>query len=304
VIPPISKHTLLCAIAMAIVAGCSVRTGAPVIDRAQDAKAVAAKPVAAAKPAPRPTEARPEFHTARKADTLYRIALDYGLDYRELAQWNGVTELSVISIGPQLRLSPPPGATAATAPLKATGGVQARALDETPSAVGDGGIKTQPSAVRAPYSDQTYAQMAGVKPWPAPKTDPKPQAAGDDGVQWGWPTSGKVINTFNGTTIKGIGIAGKPGQPVVASAAGRVIFSGTATGTLGRLGKFIVVKHNETFNSVYAHNNELHAKYGQTVAKGQKIAEMGSTDSSQVMLYFEIRRLGIPVDPITLLPPA
>jgi lipoprotein NlpD len=91
---------------------------------------------------------------------------------------------------------------------------------------------------------------------------------------------------------------------VVASAAGRVIFSGTATGTLGRLGKFIVVKHNETFNSVYAHNNELHAKYGQTVAKGQKIAEMGSTDSSQVMLYFEIRRLGIPVDPITLLPPA
>ena len=282
-------------------AGCAVRTGAPVVDRGAETKAAAGKPPVAAKAAPRPTDARPEFHTVRKGDTLYSIALDYSLDYRELAQWNGVTELSVISIGQQLRLTPPPGATA---PLKAATGVQARALDEAPTAVGDGGVKTQPSAVRAPYSDQTYAQLAGAKPEPAPKTESKPLAAGGDGVQWGWPTSGKVVNTFNGTTIKGIGIAGKPGQPVVASAAGRVIFSGTATGTLGRLGKFIVVKHNETFNSVYAHNNELYAKYGQAVAKGQKIAEMGSTDSSQVLLYFEIRRLGIPVDPLKLLPPA
>ena len=281
-------------------AGCAVRTGAPVVDRGAETKAAAGKPPVAAKAAPRPTDARPEFHTVRKGDTLYSIALDYSLDYRELAQWNGVTELSVISIGQQLRLTPPPGATA---PLKAATGVQARALDEAPTAVGDGGVKTQPSAVRAPYSDQTYAQLAGAKPEPAPKTESKPLAAGGDGVQWGWPTSGKVVNTFNGTTIKGIGIAGKPGQPVVASAAGRVIFSGTATGTLGRLGKFIVVKHNETFNSVYAHNNELYAKYGQAVAKGQKIAEMGSTDSSQVLLYFEIRRLGIPVDPLKLLPP-
>jgi lipoprotein NlpD len=290
--------------AAVVMAGCAVRTGAPVVDRAAEAKTAPGKPPLAAKPAPRPMDARPEFHAVRKGDTLYSIALDYGLDHRELAQWNGITELSVISIGLQLRLSPPSGATTATAPLKAATGVQARALDEAPTAVGDGGVKTQPRAVRAPYSDQTYAQLAGVKPEPAPKTDPQAQATGDDGVQWGWPTSGKVINTFNGTTIKGIGIAGKPGQPVVASAAGRVIFSGTATGTLGRLGKFIVVKHNETFNSVYAHNNELLAKYGQTVAKGQRIAEMGSTDSNQVMLYFEIRRLGIPMDPIKLLPPA
>jgi lipoprotein NlpD len=290
--------------AAVVMVGCAVRTGAPVVDRTAEAKAAPGKPPLAAKPAPRPTDARPEFHAVRKGDTLYSIALDYGLDYRELAQWNGVTELSVISIGQQLRLSPPSGATTATAPLKPAAGVQARALDEAPTAVGDAGVKTQPRAVRAPYSDQTYAQLAGVKPEPAPKTDPQAQATGDDGVQWGWPTSGKVINTFNGTTIKGIGIAGKPGQPVVASAAGRVIFSGTATGTLGRLGKFIVVKHNETFNSVYAHNNELLAKYGQTVAKGQRIAEMGSTDSNQVMLYFEIRRLGIPMDPIKLLPPA
>jgi lipoprotein NlpD len=301
--PPISKHTLLGAFAVAMVAGCSVKTGAPVVDRSQDVKAAAAKPVAGAKPAPRPVDARPEFHVVRKGDTLFSIALDYGLDHRELAQWNGITELGVISIGQQLRLSPPPGATATAAPLKAASGVQARALDEAPTTVGEASVKAQPKGVRVPYSDQAYAQLAGVKPESAPKPDPKPQAASDDGVQWGWPTSGKVVNTFNGTTIKGIGIAGKSGQPVVASAAGRVIFSGTATGTLGRLGKFIVVKHNETFNSVYAHNHELHAKYGQMVAKGQKIAEMGSTDSNQVMLYFEIRRLGIPVDPVKLLPP-
>lgn len=302
-IRPSLTTRLACALAAAVMAGCAVRTGAPVVERVAEAKAAPGKPPLAAKPAPRPMDARPEFHAVRKGDTLYSIALDYGLDYRELAQWNGITEVSVIGIGHQLRLSPPAGATIATAPLKAAPGVQARPLDETPAAVGDGGIKTQPRAVRAPYSDQAYAQLADVKPEPAPKTDPKPQAAGDDGVRWGWPTSGRIVSTFNGTTIKGIGIAGKPGQPVIASAAGRVIFSGTATGTLGRLGKFIVVKHNETFISVYAHNNALLAQYGQSVAKGQKIAEMGNTDADQVMLYFEIRRLGNPVDPIKLLPP-
>lgn len=303
-IRPFLRTCLACVLTGAVMAGCAVRTGAPVVDRVVGAKAAPGKPPLEAKPAPSPTDARPEFHAVRKGDTLYSIALDYGLDYRELAQWNGITEVSVIGIGQQLRLSPPAGTAAATAPLKAAPGVQERPLDETPAAVGDGGVKTQPRAVRAPYSDQTYAQMAGLKPEPSARTEPRPPPGqeGEDYVAWGWPASGKVIGAFSDSAnLKGISIAGKLGQPVLASAPGRVIFSGTG---IRGFGKLIVIKHNNTFLSVYAHNSELLVKEGQNVAKGQKIAEMGSTDADQVRLHFEIRRLGKPVDPIKLLPPA
>ena len=235
-----------------------------------------------------------------KGDTLYSIALDNGLDYRELAQWNGISDPGVIRIGQQLRLRAP---EAAAAPFRAAPGVEGRPLGEGPAPVAGGAVKSQPRAVRAPYSDATYNQLANLKPDAAAKPDAR-AVAGEDGIQWAWPVSGKVVSTFNGTSVKGIGIAGKLGQPVVASAPGRIIFSGTATGTLGRLGKLIVIKHNETFVSVYAYNRELLVKEGQNVARGQRIAEMGTADADQVKLHFEIRRFGNPVDPMKLLPPA
>jgi lipoprotein NlpD len=293
---------VVCTLGAAIAAGCSVRTGAPVVDRTRDAKAAPAKPAAAVKSAQRPTDARPAFHTVRKGDTLYSIALDYGLDYRELAQWNGVTAASVISVGQQLRLSPPVAAAPAAAPLQAAPVVQARPLDATPLAGGDGSIRTEPKAVRAPYSDQTYAQMANLKPALPPAVEQPPVQGGEEAVTWAWPASGKVIRAFgDGANQRGISISGKLGQPVHASASGKVIFSGTG---IRGFGKLIVIKHNSTFLSVYAHNNNLLVKEGQNVAKGQKIAEMGSTDADQVRLHFEIRRFGKPVDPMKLLPPA
>jgi len=301
VTPPAFKIIVACALSAIVAAGCSVRTGAPVIDRTRDAKAAPAKPSAGVRSAQRATDARPAFHTVRKGDTLYSIALDYGLDYRELAQWNGVTAASVISVGQQLRLSPPAAAAPTAAPLQAAPVVQARPLDATPLAGGDGSIKTQPKAVRAPYSDQTYAQMASLKPELLPAVAP-PGQGGEEAIVWEWPASGKVIRGFgDGTNQRGISIAGKLGQPVHASASGRVIFSGTG---IRGFGKLIVIKHNSTFLSVYAHNSNLLVKEGQTVAKGQKIAEMGSTDTDQVRLHFEIRRFGKPVDPMKLLPPA
>jgi lipoprotein NlpD len=304
VIPPISRYALLTAIAATVGAGCSVKTGAPVIDRAPDARAASAKPGAAAKPAPRPADARPEFHIVRKGDTLYSIALDYGLDYRELAQWNEITATSVISIGQQLRLSPQAVAAPTAVPLKSAPVVQGRPLEGSPVAGGDGVVKSQPRAVRAPYSDQTYAQMASLKPEVSPRDEPRAPSGptGEESVAWGWPASGKVVGAFSDSANqRGIRIAGKLGQPVLASAAGRVIFSGTG---IRGFGKLIVIKHNDTYLSVYAHNSELLVKEGQNVAKGQKIAEMGSTDTDQVRLHFEIRRLGKPVDPMKLLPPA
>lgn len=291
---------LSCGLLAAIVAGCATNRPAPVIERlppqAKAPAAPAAKP--AARAAVTPETARPEFYTVKAGDTLYSIALEFGLDYRELAAWNNI-EPARIRVGQQLRLAPPRGAVAS--PLRApAGSVEAQPLGGERSAVA-GGAKAEPKGVRVPYSDQSYAQMSGLKPEPAAPAKPAPAAKGDDDIEWIWPVSGKVVSPFNEASNKGIGIAGKMGQPVVAAGPGRVIFSGTG---IRGLGKLIVIKHNEKYLSVYAHNRELLVKEGQSVTRGQKIAEMGNTDADQVKLHFEIRLLGKPVDPAGLLPPA
>jgi len=300
--------TLVALAAVALIAGCATTRPAPVVDRMPQAT-----PKPPAKPAPAATRAtpaadqpRPESYTVKAGDTLYMIALEFGLDYRELAGWNNI-DPSRIRVGQQLRLSPPRGAVAT--PLRTPGGaVEAQPLDGSAGRGVAGGAKTEPRGVRVPYSDQAYAQMAGAKPEPLPpkpvaqpQPDVKTAAVAGDDVEWIWPVSGKIVTPFNETSSKGIAIAGKMGQPVVAAGPGRVIFSGTG---IRGLGKLIVIKHNEKFLSVYAHNRDLLVKEGQTVTRGQKIAEMGDSDSDQVKLHFEIRRLGKPMDPITLLPPA
>jgi lipoprotein NlpD len=266
---------------------------------------------------PLPADTRPSTYTVKAGDTLYSIALEHGLDYREVAGWNNIENHNLIRVGQQLRLSAPTtGAT--TAPLKGPAvAVESRPLGATPSVssapVPPGNVRTEPRGVRVPYSDQAYAQMSragepAAKPEvakPEPKPEPKPEVvkpeAGKPGedVDWTWPTSGKVIAGFNGTTSKGVDIGGKAGQPVLASGDGRVIFSGTG---IRGLGKFVVIKHNNAYISVYAHNSELVVKQDQTVTRGQKIAEMGNTDTDQVKLHFEIRRFGTPVDPLRFLP--
>lgn len=292
-------------VAAALLAGCATPRPAPVVDRLPQTTAKPpVKPAPGARVAQPVDQPRPETYTVKSGDTLYSIALEFGLDYRELAGWNNI-DPARIRVGQQLRLSPPRGAVAS--PLRTPGGtVEAQPLDGAGRATA-GGARTEPRGVRVPYSDQTYAQMSGIKPEPAPKPEPQPQpetrtpvAVGDD-VDWIWPVSGKVVSPFNESSSKGIGISGKLGQPVVAAGPGRVIFSGTG---IRGLGKLIVIKHNEKFLSVYAHNRELLVKEGQTVTRGQRIAEMGDTDTDQVKLHFEIRRLGKPIDPATLLPPA
>lgn len=296
------------ALAAAIAAGCVATRPAPVTERTppprKPAPVVAAKPVPQVKPPAVAADARPAFHTVKQGETLYSIALDYGIDYRELAAWNSV-DPSRIKAGQQLRLSAP-AAGVATAPLQAVpGAVVARPLDTPSASVAAENTKTEPRGVRVPYSEQSYAQLAMLTPEAAPDAKPdaalpaqKPGAVREvDGLQWIWPTSGNVIGTFG--SRGGIMIAGRLGQPVLASAAGRVIFSGTG---IRGFGKLIVIRHNDTYLSVYAHNSELLVKEGQTVARGQKIAEMGDTDADRVKLHFEIRRYGKPIDPARLLP--
>jgi lipoprotein NlpD len=299
-----SRLSVLIGLVCLLAAGCAATRRAPVIERAPQARP--ATP-AAIRPAPRQADTQAGFYTVRQGDTLYSIALDHGLEYRELAAWNNI-DPTRIRVGQQLRLTPPPG-TVVTAPLRTSPGtVEARPLASSGAAQAPGpeNIKTQPKAVRLPYSDKAYAQMASLNPEPAAAAQTEPKAGqqqeegkGTDELDWAWPATGRIIRSFNDSTSKGISIAGKSGQPVLAGAGGKIIFSGTG---IRGFGKLIVIKHNKTFLSVYAHNSELLVKEGQTVTKGQKIAEMGNTDADQVALYFEIRRFGKPLDPAKLLP--
>jgi lipoprotein NlpD len=286
-----------------------------------------------------------QFYTVKRGETLAQIALDHGLDYHELAVWNNIENPNVIRVGQVLTLSPP-GATAGgpgsvvTAPLVTAPSIapsnETRVLMTTPGRGNTPTFKTEPRAMKLPYSEQALAQLehppVAAAPLPAasapsspttvpslPATAPasatitkptppssRPESArvpeiDDAKLDWTWPTSGKVIAGFSeGSNLKGIDIAGKAGQPVLASAAGRVVYAGAG---LRGYGKLVIVKHNNTYLSAYAHNREILVKEGQQVSKGQKIGEMGDTDADQVKLHFEIRRLGKPIDPAKFLPP-
>lgn len=291
----------------AFVAGCAATPPAPVSERPRSAKKTATKPRVVA----REPDWRPDVYTVQKGDTLYSIALEHGLDYRELAEANGVEDVNVIHVGRQLRLKPAAQA-ALTVPLKAAPAVEGRLIgSEVPS------VKNAPKPLKLAYSEKAVAQLEGQsaavaapksEPAPAPaklaKAEEKPRPAefsresggeDDDQVDWGWPVNGKVIAGFaDSQNGKGVDIAGKAGQPVFASASGKVVYSGSG---LRGYGKLIIIKHNKTYLSAYAHNSQILVKEGQAVGKGQKIAEMGDSDADRVKLHFEIRRLGRPVDP-------
>jgi lipoprotein NlpD len=202
------------------------------------------------------------YYTVRKGDTLYSIALEHGADYREVAQWNGLTDPTKIDVGQRLRVRPPAGSASVSA-VKPAGAPERRPL-ETP----------QP-----------------VKPLEAAKVV--------ESVQFVWPAKGKVIAGFAEPRSKGIDIDGKLGEPVVAAAAGRVTYVGSG---IPGLGKLVVIKHDGGFITVYAHNKEILVKEQQTVTRGQKIAEIGATDSDRPKLHFQIRKGASAVDPMRYLP--
>ena len=315
---------ILLALAAVLAGGCgSVSTQAPVDDR---------RPAAAAKPAPQaPTPAAApaapaESYVVKRGDTLYSIALEHGADYREVAQWNKLDDPTKLSVGQTLRVAPPPGqpavqvgaARGATAlearPLEGGAGVQ--------QAQGAGATKMGPKALRLPYSEQNLALLtqgdtsaaAAGAPKPAVALAPlaaaatKPEAAkpaaverDPDAIDFIWPAKGSLLAGFENPNSKGVDIGGKPGDPVVAAAAGHVLYTGTG---IRGFGKLIVIRHEGGFSSVYAHNREILVKEGQTVARGQRIAELGDTDADRPKLHFEIRKAGKPVDPLKYLPGA
>jgi lipoprotein NlpD len=282
-----------------VLAGCAVRQGAPVIDRAVTP---AARPAAQNAPASRVVDTRPETYVVKRGDTLFGIALDNGLDYKEIAQWNNLADANRIQVGQELRLRGPESVAQAS-PVRTPGSVESRPLGT--QSQGDA-VKSEPRAGKQPYTEDNVAVMqrgGETRAQPAPRPAPQPQSNApsddDEKLDWGWPVAGKVIAGFSEATNKGIDISGRLGDPVFASAGGRVVYSGQG---LRGYGKLIIIKHNNTFLSAYAHNKDILVKEGQNVLKGQKIAEVGNTDADQAKLHFEIRRLGKPVDPSRFLP--
>ncbi len=286
-------------------------------------------PVVERRPTPRPvvpvsTEQPKDergFYTVRRGDTLLRIAFDHGQNYRDIVAWNKLADPDDIKVDQVLRVAPPEHQTAAvkTMPVEAPPAAEPRTVQPPVPK------KTSPKGDKRPYSDSALAELRGdgaarVDAKVADKQDPpdpvaaRPQpsvaptgvvpgsvvtATDDDKLSWMWPSDGKIVATFDEGKNKGIDIAGKAGQQVMAAGTGKVMYAGSGIRGYGNL---VIVKHSNSLLSAYAHNRSIVVKEGQHVSKGQVIAEMGDSDADSVKLHFEIRQQGKPVDPARFLP--
>ncbi len=250
---------------------------APVVDRSP-------VPATTAATTPLPPGAenagKPGYYTVRPGDTLIRIGLETGQNWRDIQAWNGLVNPNVIEVGQVLRVAPPePVAVAAPAPEQGT------AAQPVPMSNAQGRPLTESSTTTAAAS-------------PAPAAAPTRVPATEE-IRFIWPANGPVIDAFDEARNKGVGIGGRAGDPVVAAADGRVVYAGAG---LRGYGNLIILKHNNTYLTAYAHNQALLVREDQNVRQGQKIAEMGSSDTDRVKLHFEVRRQGKPVDPLNHLP--
>lgn len=266
--------------AMLLVVGCSsTRNRAPVEDHGVGIRpSISANP-AAAPDAPKALPGaenmgKPGYYTVKPGDTLIRIGLENGQNWRDLIKWNGLDNPNVIEVGQVLRVLPP--------------GVDAAAASSKPIA----GAKVETRPLDAKGTSPPVNVAAAPMPPPAVRE-------GDEDVTWAWPSGGTVVAPFDEGKVKGLSIAGRAGDPVLAAADGRVVYAGSG---LRGYGNLIILKHNTTYLTAYAHNQVLLVKEDQSVKRGQRIAEMGATDADTVKLHFEIRKEGKPVDPAKLLP--
>jgi len=313
-------------LAVCLLAACaSSRYPAPVEERApfgQRASPVAPAPAQAPAPGTVPAVAsigdpslkpgaenagKPGYYTIKPGDTLLRVGLETGQNARDIARWNSIDNPNLIEVGQVLRVAPPgtdPGAPAARGVAAAK--VEARPLDSRPAPAAASGVAGSvlppmppapaitPPVVPVPANAATTAAPAPAVTTPAKTREP------DDDITWAWPATGPVAMGFDDVKSKGLAITGKAGDPVLAAADGRVVYAGSG---LRGYGNLVILKHNNTYLTAYAHNQTLLVKEDQVIRRGQKIAEMGASDAERVQLHFEIRRQGKPIDPMRLLPP-
>lgn len=237
---------------------------------------------------------KPGYYAVKPGDTLLRIGLDHGQSAKDIARWNSLENPNRIEVGQILRIEPPILTTSSVAPAPVSAAPVASA--PVPASTG---VVTKPVTVATanPVVGTPIAPMGGAdKP---PTASSSTNGAADDDVNWMWPANGAVLAGFDEVKNKGLDIGGKAGEPVLAAADGRVVYVGAG---LRGYGNLIILKHNNTYLTAYAHNQTLLIKEDQSVRRGQKIAEMGSSDADRVKLHFEVRRQGKPVDPAKYLP--
>ncbi len=272
--------------------GTSLHRPAPVEDRNPQPAVAAATPTPAASAVTAPdakpplpgveNAGKPGYYTVKPGDALIRIALDNGQSWRDVAKWNSLENPNRIEVGQVLRVVPPgvdPGAVTAK-PIASATKVESRPLDAKPPV----GAASAPAAAASSATGSAAAAATSE----------------EDGLAWSWPVSQPVSAGFDEQRNKGLDFAGKPGDAVLAVADGRVVYAGSG---LRGYGNLVIIKHNNTYLTAYAHNRAMLVEQDQVVRKGQRIAEMGSTESDTVKLHFEVRKLGKPVDPSKLLPP-
>jgi lipoprotein NlpD len=289
---------------LATLTGCTTTSlrEAPIVDRSER-RSPAATTVAAPQPAAR--EAPDGQYVVQRGDTLYSIALAFGQDHRDLARWNGLEDPSRLQVGQTLRVAQPAdipdGAVVAAVPVAPVGAAEVRPIDGAtslpPVPTTEPPAVTPPSLPAPPPVAPVAAPPKMVEP-PAKVSSPN-AAVKEPRLTWAWPATGKVIENFDEARNKGIGIAGKEGDPVLAANDGEVVYGGDR---LRGYGNLIIIKHTDDFISAYAHNRQILVKQGQVVKRGQRIAEMGKTDSDVPKLHFEVRRAGKPIDPLKFLP--
>ncbi|WP_307574616.1 peptidoglycan DD-metalloendopeptidase family protein [Variovorax paradoxus] len=280
-----------------VIAGCAAPRGpAPVEDRGTMTRAPSAAPGgplittdASGKPLPGiENYGKPGYYTVRPGDTIRRIGNETGQSWQNIVRWNNLENPDLIEVGQVLRVIPPVGPASGATSLAAA-----------PAPAPADGVVTKPVAppsVVVPTSPASAA--AGKPPVTASPSAPASNSADED-LGWIWPAHGTLIAGFDDAKNKGFDIGGKAGDAVLAAADGRVVYAGAG---LRGYGNLIILKHNNTYLTAYAHNQTLLVKEDQSVQKGQKIAEMGNSDADRVKLHFEIRRQGKPVDPARYLP--
>ena len=266
-----------------LVAGCGSTSlnRAPVEDRRSAASRAVMDPNTQAVKQPPGFEnaGKPGYYTVKPGDTLIRVGLETGQNWKDIRRWNNLDNPNQIEVGQVLRVVPP----TSSAPATQTAVVTRPIASSTANA----------SSVPPPGQAASAAK-------PEAATQPEAAANGEDQMAWNWPVNGgSVLAGFDEVKNKGLDLSGAAGDPVFAAADGRVVYAGAG---LRGYGNLIILKHNNTYLTAYAHNQALLVKEDQSVRKGQKIAEMGNSDADRVKLHFEVRRQGKPVDPAKYLP--
>ena len=277
---------LLALLSACVLAGCANKNRpAPVEDRSPNAAKAPAKMIAGVD-----NVGKPGYYSVKSGDTLIRIGMDNGQSWRDIARWNNIENPNLIETGQVLRVTPPEETGVVVRPVSSTNVVTSPAPASAASAPA---TATNTAAVRPPASAASPPNSS------TPANNLANTDSAEETVSFQWPTRGNVLAGFDEVKNKGIDISGKAGDPVLAAADGKVVYAGSG---LRGYGNLVILKHNNTYLTAYAHNQSLLVKEDQAIKRGQKIAEMGNSDADQVKLHFEIRRQGKPVDPAKYLP--